>query len=73
MNPADYWKRNYKIPSNKRELYCHKCEKQEFECRCKDKYYRLHHFENKLLSARLQVGFGGGSQEERELFRKIGY
>lgn len=52
---------------NKPNLYCHKCEKHQWKCECIDKNLRLNGRAFRIHSARLSVGFGGASKEQRRL------
>ena len=53
----------------KRNLHCHKCKKHEWDCKCKDKKFRINSFEFNMHSACVRVALGSGySSEDKSLF-----
>lgn len=53
-------------------IICHKCNKKPIDCKCKDKWYRLHEFHSKLVCARANRAFDMANKEERDLVDKFG-
>ena len=55
----------------RREVYCYKCQKHEWVCKCRDKGIRLFKLKTELLMARFNITLGSCSPEDRKLVDRL--
>lgn len=55
------------------KVTCYKCQKLPMECKCEDKWHRLFSFRTRIVTARINVVLGGGSNKDHKLTDRFGF